>query len=187
MGGAFANESSPNAHASAIFDRATSGSLTKADKAFLAANPDLATAVPDPSRTTTGQETFAVSGDGQRLTTAESAMASRCTATRRYQNHYSWLGSLSYRFNTYVYWCWSGSRITQVSPYYSYFSDKDSAWYIQGAIPNGRFYYSSNHWQVTGSGVIDNCILKYGCIGEIAPWNHVDVYAGGTNHFSWRQ
>jgi hypothetical protein len=110
---------------------------------------------------------------------------SGCKWVRAWRNKYTLLGFLAYRWNQRKYWCWSNRRITTVRVE-AYMSDVDPNFYLREIYRSGWYYSyfsgigNSGHYSRRGARV-ENCIFRYGCIGNTYPW--VKIYAHGDG--SW--
>jgi hypothetical protein len=102
----------------ALADRAMLGKLTAVDRSYLDRHPEIAGILIDGTKTEIGEvpmsetQTAEVFGDVV-------AAATTCAATDRYQIFKSLLGSIIFRYHSYVAWCWSGTTTT-VSKHYPY-------------------------------------------------------------------
>jgi hypothetical protein len=97
-------------------------------------------------------------------------------------------GKIVYRFWQDKYWCWSYPRVTSVSVS-THVSDMDPNWYYRGLTSSSSWFYtwccgngSSGHYSLR-QGRMENCVLKFGCIGTEYPW--VKIWARGDGSYSW--
>lgn len=97
---------------------------------------------------------------------------------------YTLLGFVAYRFHQRKYWCYNGSTVSNVN-IGVYLSDVDPNFYYKGIVnqwdilgQNSTFHDSMRQAQV------DNCIVKYGCIGSSYPAIQIITYANGQYSYS---
>jgi hypothetical protein len=169
------------AHARQIAAHSAAGYLTAADRQWAAGHRDVAAAIIDPARTRTGE----VTDPAPAASGTVSILATSCKSTNRYQIAYTLLGFRAWEYHTHVRWCYTGSSVTSVPEHYGYFANVDSQFYPREVMVNVLNYYSANQQQAFTQQRIENCVLKYGCIGSASPWNRVNVYGNGTNSYSW--
>jgi hypothetical protein len=98
------------------------------------------------------------------------------------------LGFVVYKYHVRRNWCWNyGHRETSVSTQTPWFTDLDPNFIIidVSVSPHGWFYTwccgdgRSGHYAFR-QGEIQNCILKYGCIGTWYPTVEIFVHGNGT-------
>ena len=92
-------------------------------------------------------------------------------------------GSLVYRWHQTKRWCWSNGRITSVivgsfatnvDPNWSYRGLAGSIGYFTGANQSGHYSFRQAR--------MENCILKWGCVGSEYPW--VKIWVRGDGGYS---
>jgi hypothetical protein len=106
---------------------------------------------------------------------------SGCKSVHAYVTRYTLLGFVAYRWNHDVYFCWSYPHITQFAAN-EYVSDNDGNNYVRTVYRYGYWYT----WSGASNGghyswreaQVDNCILRYGCIGTSYPW--VEIWINGN-------
>jgi hypothetical protein len=95
-----------------------------------------------------------------------------------------------YRYHVKRLWCWNyGHRVTSASTKTPWFTDVDRNFRIvsESLSPHGWFYLwccgdgRSGHY-AWRQGQIENCILKYGCIGTWYPTIEIFLHGNGTWH-----
>ena len=114
---------------------------------------------------------------------------SGCLQVDAWRNSYSRVfGSLVYRWHQVKYWCWQGNRITSVSVS-AYPTNVDPNWYYRGLASSADNYYlwccgisTSGHYSLRQARM-ENCVLKYGCVGSEYPW--VKIWARGDGSYSY--
>jgi len=127
------------------------------------------------------------SGNGPAPARGEiSAMSlSGCNSVDAWRNGYSALGTLVWRFHQVKHWCWSYTRITSVSVGH-YVSHLAFTHHFAGIVGQHDFFYSvfpndggrGGHDSMR-QGRIDNCPLKFGCIGSEYPLVRIWVNGDG--------
>lgn len=106
------------------------------------------------------------------------------------KNHESTtLGFTAYNFNTWTRWCWNRSTQTVYDVTKGWtISDVDPLFYWRGIV-NSEFVfydYSTNDGHPRSAyknyqqGHFEDCVLKYGCIGQLYPTNTLRSYYNGT-------
>ncbi len=117
--------------------------------------------------------------------------ASGCLRLDVWKNSYSFLfHSLVYRWHQVKNWCWNGNRITSANTT-AYPTDVDGNWYYRGLASSAGWFYSwccgsstSGHYTLRQARM-ENCILKFGCIGSEYPWVTISAHADGTYDYQW--
>lgn len=99
------------------------------------------------------------------------------------------LGFTAYWFHTWTRWCWTRStqNVHDVSTGWT-ISDVDSQQYWRGIVNKELVFYdySTNNGHPRSAykhyrqGRFENCVLKYGCIGNTYPANTLRSYYNGT-------
>lgn len=110
-----------------------------------------------------------------------------CTSIDAWRNAYTLLGFLAYRYHHWMTWCWDGQRVTSVTEDYDYLTNVDPNFYWRGTVAESSAYYYWNgiwhgRFRSFMEGQVDNCILRYGCIGTSYPWITINAY--GDGHYS---
>jgi hypothetical protein len=165
--------------------RSASGHLTDADREWLKAHPAFIRLIPDPARTTVGEETSTIAPSNF-SETASAAAASTCKVTNRYQNYHDVLGILVWRYHTRVKWCYDKKKITSIPEKSHFFTDIDPSNYPR---EDGKFIrvYNINAKtkEVHSSQRIESCAFRIGCVYSVMPWNRVKVNNAGSVSFTW--
>jgi len=103
-----------------------------------------------------------------------------------------YLESKSFLFRATVYkwhhtkrWCWSNGKITSVVTS-AYVTNVDPNWYYRGISASTGYFYNGNaaHYSLRQARM-ENCILKFGCIGSEYPW--VKIWAFGDGSYRWEK
>jgi hypothetical protein len=103
-----------------------------------------------------------------------------CKWVDAWRNGYTLLGFVAYRFHQKKYYCYNGSRVSNVTVN-AYVSNMDSQHYYQGVVSSsGRWGTSYTSHVSMRQGRIDNCVLKYGCIGSDYPAVEITAYKSGS-------
>lgn len=169
-----------NAQARMLYANAQAGRLTAADRAFLHANPDLRSVIPDAAARTTGETTTTIA-----RTAGVVAMAATCRVSDRYQQEKALDRTILWEYHTRVSWCYENGRITSGSQY-AYFAKVESSHYVRATDSINRLNKpSASSWQTHNQGAIEQCVIKYGCIGIAYPVNKVTFTASGTTSLWW--
>lgn len=100
------------------------------------------------------------------------------------------LGWTAYWFHTWTQWCWnrSAKTISSVSTSW-YISDVDQNFYWRGIVQTTTGFYSwksgapKSGYSHYRQGRFENCVLKYGCIGNYYPANVLKSHSDGT--YTW--
>jgi len=117
--------------------------------------------------------------------------ASGCLQLDVWKNSYSFLfHALVYRWHQVKYWCWSGKRVTTVSVS-AYPTNVDPNWYYRGLSESAAWYYrwccslsTSGHYSLRQA-QMENCVLKFGCIGSEYPWVKIWAHGDGSYSYDW--
>ena len=115
-----------------------------------------------------------------------SLQASGCREIDIYKESKSFLfGAVVYRWHHTKRWCWSNGRITTVVTS-AYVTNVDPNWYYRGLAASASYFYSQNtaHYSFRQARM-ENCILKFGCIGSEYPW--VKIWAYGDGSYRWER
>ena len=94
--------------------------------------------------------------------------------------------SLVYRWHHSKRWCWSNGRVTGVWSS-AYATNMDANWYYRGLAGSTGYFYGSNqsgHYSFREA-EMENCVLKYGCIGSEYPW--IKIWVRGDGSYSWER
>ncbi len=94
--------------------------------------------------------------------------------------------SLVYRWHHSKRWCWSNGRITGVWSS-AYATNMDGNWYYRRLAASAGYFYGSNqsgHYSFREA-EMENCVLKYGCIGSEYPW--VKIWVHGDSSYTWQK
>lgn len=177
------------AQAKTAFAHSSAGYLTDEDRAFLDAHPEIAAAIPDPSLTEWGTEEEVIPSNSVD-SKAFAAPKNTCKATNRYQVAKSVTKVKLYEYHTRVSWCTKPKAPNNIVTWdqYAYFEDVNGA-YMQVKNEDSLAKTDTlapNKRRTRNKGVIENCILKVGCIGTKYPQNQVLIH-GLANHFSYNQ
>ena len=117
--------------------------------------------------------------------------ASGCLQLDVWKDSYSFLfHALVYRWHQVKSWCWSGNRITSVNTT-AYPTNVDPNWYYRGLASSAGWYYNwccgistSGHYSLRQARM-ENCVLKFGCIGSEYPWVKIWVHGDGSYDYQW--
>lgn len=163
--------------------RLSAGTATSSDMTFLNANPDLKAGLVDGKQSELSNTV--VTPVAQVAATdnynAVSSYAKRCYTAQRSFLAKSGTGGVLYRYNMTLDWCENGSSI-QSSSFTDYFTQ--IAMTMENESPGKIHTYkkpSANHWVAYEGGSIQNCILKWGCIGTKHPAMQLAHYANRGN------
>jgi hypothetical protein len=141
---------------------------------------------PDAGAATTADDGEAMSVPAGAAVEGTDSGGSGCKTVRAWVNRYTLLGFLAYRWNHSVYFCWTYPHITAFSPN-EYISDNDGLNYLRNVYTYGYWYT----WNGAGNGghypwrqaQVENCIIKYGCIGTTYPW--VSIWINGNGAWAY--
>lgn len=144
--------------------------------------------ITDPSPTNTAVMTASSETHGG------TSSASGCLKLTVTHTAHTYLGFVAWKFANWTHWCWTRStqRVYNVSTGWQ-ISDVDSQYQWDGIIKGGYihgFYdYSTNDghpysaYKNQRTGHFEDCVLKYGCIGNIYPTVLIRSYYNGT--YAW--
>jgi hypothetical protein len=136
----------------------------------------------DSNRAPTGRSRLATSGRKDR-----SLQASGCREIDIAKDGNSFLfNTLVYRWHHFKRWCWSNGRITGVWSS-AYATNMDANWYYRRLAASTGYFYGNNqsgHYSFREA-EMENCVLKYGCIGSEYPW--VKIWVHGDGSYSWQR
>lgn len=167
------------------------GALVGATLALLVVTAGMSSAAPSPSsvRVTVTE----LDGSGRpvgppRPARAQdrSLQASGCREVDIYKEAKSFLFQATvYRWHHTKRWCWSNGKVTTVWTS-AYATNVDANWYYRGLAATASYYYGGNtvHYSLRQARM-ENCILKFGCIGSEYPW--VKIWANGDGSYRWER
>ncbi len=175
--------------------RIESGSWKQADLDLIRSNPELAAVLVDPSVV---EDPIIESGDLDETATfatfslAEpsvvAAVATSCKWVGVAYKQTTFLGDTAYWWHHRVEWCYDGSKVTTWVTRYDYTTNKLSTYYIRDLVVNQQGGVGTSSAWSHMSRAIENCVAKYGCIGEYTPWSKITVsktggysYVGGLS------
>ena len=125
------------------------------------------------------ETTDAASPLSQKGSSVQSLATTYCKTVQAAHTGYTVLGFVAYKFWERVYFCYNGvSAVSNVSVS-AYVSNMDSQHYYRGVV-NQWGYYVGTSYDSMRQGQIDNCILKYGCIGSYYPAVQIIAYKDGS-------
>jgi hypothetical protein len=118
-----------------------------------------------------------------------SSRASGCTLLSVMKEGHTALGFVSYQFVNQTHWCWTRSSQTVYDVWTDWFLgsfDPNFVWRGIVHYVHGFYDYASNDGHPRSAfknlriGRVDNCVLKYGCIGAYYPSVLIRSYYNGT-------
>ena len=94
-----------------------------------------------------------------------------------------------YRYNHQVSWCWNGDKITEIEEDIDWLSHVDANFYWRGTEEHRKRYYQwggdqKGRYYSWMQGHVENCVVKYGCIGNYYPEITINVYADGDSDYA---
>lgn len=180
-----AEERLPLSRWEAIASRGIAGTLTATDRLLLADHPDMAAAIPDETLTTTGEEPVTEAQlQSEGLVSSATAATKTCTGTNRYQVHKSVLGSIIFRYHSYVWWCYT-STWASIYTHYPYIDKANDTVDNVGVTVNVARSLGTTVKQTQHQNKIRLCVLKVGCFATLYPTNWVTVRNAPGSSFSW--
>lgn len=117
--------------------------------------------------------------------------ASGCRTVTVNNYHHTLLGFTAFEYSTSTKWCWNrathtisnqayGWQTSKIDPneYWQGQTEVDTHWYAYhaGSPRSGLYHMRQGYFQ--------NCILKYGCVGNHYPTNKIWSHANGTYNWS---
>lgn len=117
---------------------------------------------------------------GESPTTVESmsaAAASGCTPAWVSAYHYTYLGNVAYRYVFQDYFCFNGSTVTSHSPNH-WIDNVDPNYYWRGGSVISEQWIGTGYWTEM-QGRVENCVFKYGCVGNAYPGGWIQTYGSG--------
>ncbi|MBB5076311.1 hypothetical protein [Nonomuraea endophytica] len=116
---------------------------------------------------------------------AKAKVKATCKITNRYQVHHTVTRTVGWKYHTRVKWCYTKSGVTSVPERSHFFSSVLSTFKEEAKSGFIKTYnVSGTTREVHSQKTIENCLLKYGCVGTWMPWNRVKVNNKGTVSFS---
>lgn len=120
--------------------------------------------------------------------------ASGCKKLAVTHTAYTYLGFVAWRFSIWTHWCWKRSTQTVYNVYTGWnIWDVDSEYKWDGIVDGTYihlFYdYSTNDghpksaFKHQRTGHFENCVIKWGCVGNIYPTDLLRSYYNGT--YAW--
>ena len=126
------------------------------------------------SATTNG---LAVTGSS---TPSLASAAVYCRWFEGWWTHTSTFGHVAYRWGQHLDVCYNGSAVTSINSRYHFVRDRDSLFYDRGLVANSVGSVGSWQLQSYMRGSMENCILRYGCLGTYYPSTSITAYGNGT-------
>jgi hypothetical protein len=109
-----------------------------------------------------------------------------CKTVQAARVGYTLLGFVAYKFWERVYFCYNGVSAVSNVNVSAYVSNMDSQHYYRGVV-NQWGYYVGTSYDSMRQGQIDNCVLKYGCIGSYYPAVQIIAYKDGSWYYgTWQ-
>ncbi len=161
---------------SAIDALRDTGTLTPGQRAALVSRPELAATIldPDPASVNSGVDSL-----------PPAATSAVCGAWRdAWVRHRTLTGHTAWKFHQYIRWCWDRHNVTKVESRRAYVSDVDPNFAYRGLSTDDWNRPPAGEVDSFMQGKIENCIIKYGCIGTSYPI--VEIHAGndGSSYYT---
>lgn len=138
------------------------GTVTAADEAWVAAHPDLAAYIVDPSKTVIRAATESE--------VAHARLAAGCTAVNAFGGDEYGLGGLHlYTYVSAVSHCSNSTRVTSVPDRYAYFQSMAPGIVVNDNMKRNDLSYSSPNAYVTHQGQAQWCTAPVGCVFTYNP------------------
>ena len=91
-----------------------------------------------------------------------------------------------YKWHQHKRWCWANGRVTGVWTS-AYATNMDANWYYRGLAGSAGYFFGPNqsgHYSFRQA-KMENCVLKYGCIGSEYPW--IKIWVEGDGGYRWQR
>ena len=96
---------------------------------------------------------------------------------------YTLLGFVAYRFHQVKSWVYDGNTVSDVNVYV-YLSDVDPNFVYRGIVNSTDNWGPGHTWHYSfRQAHVENCIVKYGCIGSTYPYIWIRAMNDGTSPF----
>lgn len=121
-----------------------------------------------------------VSGKPESVEALEANMAvaaSGCTPAWVSAYAYTYLGNVAYRYVFQDYFCFNGSTVTSHSPSH-WIDNVDPNYYWRGGSVISQQWIGTGYWTEM-QGRVENCVFKYGCVGNAYPGGWIQTYGSG--------
>lgn len=121
-----------------------------------------------------------VAGEPKSVETPDSDMAvaaSGCTPAWVSAYAYTYLGNVAYRYVFQDYFCFNGSTVTSHSPSH-WIDNVDPNYYWRGGSVISQQWIGTGYWTEM-QGRVENCVFKYGCVGNAYPGGWIQTYGSG--------
>lgn len=94
--------------------------------------------------------------------------------------HYTYLGNVAYRYVYIQRFCADGNFITSIPTTTHYIDQVDPNYYWRGQTASNQYWDPYNtqfySWR---QGRVENCVFKYGCVGNAYPSGWIRSYGSG--------
>lgn len=104
-------------------------------------------------------------------------MAAGCTPAWVSAYSYTLLNNVAYRYVFQDYFCFNGSNVTSHSPS-QWIDNVDPNYYWRGGSVVSEQWIGTGYWTEV-QGRVENCVFKYGCIGNAYPGGWIQTYGSG--------
>ncbi len=118
------------------------------------------------------------------IASAQAAAATSCKTVKAARIGYTLLGFVAYKFWQQKYFCYNGSSAVSNVNVSAYVSNMDPEHYYRGVVSQSDIPLNTGAHDSMRQGQIDNCILKYGCIGSYYPAVEIIAYKDGSWYYT---
>jgi hypothetical protein len=147
--------------------------LTPADRAVLRKHPEVAAQILDPASATVSETVRPVALRG--IT---------CNTYNRYIAYSTILGAKAFDWHHEIYICPKGAKGVHRVSRRQYVANRDANFYLRTPQQNDEVGQDTQWYSSAYTGVVENCVIHYGCLGEVYPYSKF-VVNGGTGHVDY--
>ena len=115
--------------------------------------------------------------------TSSQAAATTCRRTTAWVRSTTLLGFTAYKYNQHIYWCTDGVNVHTTGERYDFMSEVDPNFYYRERTADSVSAVPSSDVESFMQGRVENCVIKYGCIGNEYPSVKIIMRGNGTSSY----
>ncbi|ASR04199.1 hypothetical protein GORBP_065_01940 [Gordonia rubripertincta NBRC 101908] len=123
---------------------------------------------------------YALVFGGQMLVSPQADAAVQCRTASGGYTQKTVTGATAYRFTHTASFCFDGRRVTRVYNQSIGINSIDANFYWRGIVNQTHGINGNGSGWSFRKGQLDNCVLKYGCIGTGYPWVTLNFKGNGA-------
>lgn len=174
----------------ALANLASTGKLSRQDRAAILTDPELAARITDPESVETETSEVPPSDvPASVLQRADADAASAgllaCGAWRDVSVRVrTTVGATAYKFHQYMQWCYDGRSVTRIQLRYHHITENNGFNFFRGLIGNSNGPVPAGEVYSFMQGHLENCVPKFNCFTSSYPWTKIWAGNNGSSRFA---